>query len=184
MKDLKQIVNTALYVAWLVYHSSQWENVRGLNTSASNCIFPVSQCWLIHIYLDTRRNQSLVCRSIKRFSTKFGLPLWPRAISHQILQTRANFVAKGWPLQSKSNCGMYITVHKPCSKSQDTLLQVQSMWSGLEWGVISTNARLVYYLMCDTFLNTTYFCSELIRTLFFLPNVYDHTILLTPVTSS
>ena len=36
LNDLKHIVNTALYVSY-IYYRSQWENVRGLNTSDANC---------------------------------------------------------------------------------------------------------------------------------------------------
>ena len=36
LNDLKHFVNTALYVAHLAYYRSQWENVRGLNTSDAN----------------------------------------------------------------------------------------------------------------------------------------------------
>ena len=49
LKDLKHIVNTTLNVARLVYYRSQWENIRGLNTSDANCTCGYSTSWTIHI---------------------------------------------------------------------------------------------------------------------------------------
>ena len=59
MNDLKLIFNTALNVAQLVYYRNQWENPRGLNTSASNCRYGNQQTQMRQSAL-MARNETVV----------------------------------------------------------------------------------------------------------------------------